>query len=65
MKLGSFQQLRRRVPLLDGGGIVDARGFLRGLAFHNGHAIVGVSLPRDGSFIGLALDQEQARDAEP
>ena len=31
----------------------------------NGHAIVGVSLPRDGSFIGLALDQEQARDAEP
>jgi hypothetical protein len=41
-------------------------GFLRGLAFHNGHAIVGLSLPRDGSFAGLALDQEpKARDAEP
>jgi uncharacterized protein (TIGR03032 family) len=41
-------------------------GFLRGLAFHNGHAIVGLSLPRDGSFSGLTLDQElKARDAEP
>jgi uncharacterized protein (TIGR03032 family) len=25
-------------------------GFLRGLAFHNGYALVGLSLPRDGSF---------------
>ena len=27
-------------------------GFLRGLAFHNGHAFVGLSLPRDGSSRG-------------
>jgi uncharacterized protein (TIGR03032 family) len=41
-------------------------GFLRGLAFHNGHAIVGLSLPRDGSFAGLQLDNElKRRDAEP
>lgn len=41
-------------------------GFLRGLAFHNGHAIVGLSLPRDGSFSGLALDDElKKRDADP
>ena len=41
-------------------------GFLRGLAFHNGHAIVGLSLPRDGSFSGLRLDGElKSRDAEP
>jgi uncharacterized protein (TIGR03032 family) len=41
-------------------------GFLRGLAFHNGHAIVGLSLPRDGTFTGLELDQElKKRDAEP
>ena len=41
-------------------------GFLRGLAFHNGHAIVGLSLPRNGSFSGLALDDELAkRDADP
>lgn len=41
-------------------------GFLRGLAFHNGHAIVGLSLPRDGSFTGLKLDEElKRRDAEP
>ncbi len=41
-------------------------GFLRGLAFHNGHAIVGLSLPRDGSFSGLALDSElKKRDADP
>ena len=30
-------------------------GFLRGLAIHNGYAIVTVSLPRDGAFSGLAL----------
>src|SRR5665647_406563 len=41
-------------------------GFLRGLAFHNGHAIVGLSLPRDGTFSGLALDTElKKRDADP
>jgi uncharacterized protein (TIGR03032 family) len=41
-------------------------GFLRGLAFHNGHAIVGLSLPRDGSFSGLQLDEElKKRDADP
>lgn len=41
-------------------------GFLRGLAFHNGHAVVGLSLPREGSFSGLALDIDlKKRDAEP
>ncbi|MGA7804771.1 TIGR03032 family protein [Bradyrhizobium sp.] len=40
-------------------------GFLRGLAFHNGHAVVGLSLSRDGSFSGLALDDElKKRDAD-
>lgn len=40
-------------------------GFLRGLAFHNGHAIATVSKPRGGSFAGLALeDALQARDGE-
>jgi len=41
-------------------------GFVRGLAFHNNHAIVGLSLPRDGSFSGLQLDKElDKRDADP
>lgn len=41
-------------------------GFMRGCAFHNGHAIVGLSLPRNGTFTGLALDGElKKRDAEP
>ena len=41
-------------------------GFLRGLAVHNGHAIVTVSKPRDGTFKGLALDAEmQERNAAP
>lgn len=41
-------------------------GFLRGLAIHDGHAIVTVSKPRNGTFNGLLLDGEmQARDAEP
>jgi uncharacterized protein (TIGR03032 family) len=40
-------------------------GFLRGLDFHNGHAVVTLSLPRH-SFAGLALDDElKRRDAEP
>jgi len=41
-------------------------GFLRGLSIHNGHALVTVSKPREGSFSGLALEEElKARDAEP
>ncbi|MBU2580477.1 MAG: TIGR03032 family protein [Alphaproteobacteria bacterium] len=41
-------------------------GFLRGLAFHNGFAIVGLSKPRDNAFSGLRLDEElKQRDAEP
>jgi len=41
-------------------------GFLRGLAFHGPFAFVGLSLPRDGSFSGLELDDElKKRDAEP
>lgn len=41
-------------------------GFLRGAAFHNGHAIVGLSLPRNGTFTGLQLDSElNKRDATP
>ena len=41
-------------------------GFLRGLSIHNGHALVTVSKPREGSFAGLAIDSEfKARDAEP
>ncbi len=41
-------------------------GFVRGLAFHNNHAIVGLSLPRDGTFAGLQLDEElKKRDADP
>lgn len=41
-------------------------GFVRGLAFHNNHAIVGLSLPRGGSFSGLPLDEElKSRDADP
>jgi uncharacterized protein (TIGR03032 family) len=41
-------------------------GFLRGLAFHDGHAIVTVSKPRNGTFSGLLLDGAmRERDAEP
>jgi uncharacterized protein (TIGR03032 family) len=40
-------------------------GFLRGMAIHNGHAVVTVSKPRDGTFKHLSLDGELAgRDAE-
>lgn len=41
-------------------------GFLRGLAFHHGFAVAGLSKPRrDQAFSGLALDQNlTARDAE-
>ncbi len=41
-------------------------GFMRGCAFHNGFAIVGLSLPRNGTFQGLQLDSElKKRDATP
>jgi uncharacterized protein (TIGR03032 family) len=41
-------------------------GFLRGLAIHNGFAIATVSLPRDGAFNGLPLQDElERRDGEP
>jgi uncharacterized protein (TIGR03032 family) len=41
-------------------------GFLRGLSIHNGYAIATVSLPRDGAFSGLALQDElKKRDGEP
>jgi uncharacterized protein (TIGR03032 family) len=40
-------------------------GFLRGLSFWRGYALVATSLPRDGTFKGLQLDQEiAARDGE-
>ena len=41
-------------------------GFLRGMALLPGHVVVTLSLPRDGSFAGLALDDAlKARDGEP
>ncbi|TCQ11182.1 uncharacterized protein (TIGR03032 family) [Sphingomonas sp. PP-CC-3A-396] len=41
-------------------------GFLRGMSIHNGHALVTVSKPRNGTFAGLALDAAlKDRDAEP
>jgi uncharacterized protein (TIGR03032 family) len=40
-------------------------GFLRGMAIHNGYAVVTVSKPRDGTFKHLLLDGElTSRDAE-
>lgn len=40
-------------------------GFLRGLAFHNGHALVTLSKPRHGRFAGLALDDRlKEKDAD-
>lgn len=41
-------------------------GFLRGLALVGGYAVATVSLPRDGAFAGLALQDElKKRDGEP
>jgi len=41
-------------------------GFLRGLAIHDGHAIVTLSKPRNGTFNGLLLDGAlRERDADP
>jgi uncharacterized protein (TIGR03032 family) len=40
-------------------------GFLRGLSFHRGFAVVTSSLPRDGTFQGLQLDENiKNRDGE-
>ncbi len=40
-------------------------GFLRGMSIHDGHALVTVSKPRDGTFKHLSLDGElKGRDAE-
>lgn len=36
-------------------------GFMRGLAFHRGHALIGLSLPRDGRLSGLKLEAELTR----
>ena len=41
-------------------------GFARGLSFWRGYALVATSLPRDGAFKGLELeDNIKARDGEP
>ncbi|MEA3062969.1 MAG: hypothetical protein QOJ94_2750 [Sphingomonadales bacterium] len=41
-------------------------GFLRGLSIVGGYAVATVSLPRDGAFAGLALQDElKKRDGEP
>jgi uncharacterized protein (TIGR03032 family) len=41
-------------------------GFLRGLSFWSRYALIGASLPRDGTFQGLELEQTiKARDGEP
>ena len=41
-------------------------GFLRGLTLHNGFAIVTSSLPRDGTFQGLELQEAlKKRDGDP
>lgn len=41
-----------------------APGFVRGLAFHGDHAIVGLSQLRSTSFGGLALEQRLAADGQ-
>lgn len=52
--------------LCDGERVAFLPGFLRGLAFHGRHAIVGLSLPRTESFAGLPLDDAlKERDADP
>lgn len=41
-------------------------GYARGLAFHGDYAVVGLSRPREASFVGLALDEQlQQRGARP
>ncbi len=45
--------------------VVFCPGFARGLSFWRGYALVGTSLPRDGAFKGLELeDNVKARDGE-
>lgn len=36
-------------------------GFMRGLALHRGHAVIALSMPRDGRLTGLALEAELAK----
>lgn len=46
--------------------VVFCPGFARGLSFFGGYALIGTSLPRDGAFKGLELDENiKARDGEP
>ena len=46
--------------------VLFAPGFLRGLAFHNGHAIATLSKPRYQRFEGLELDNRlKEKDADP
>jgi uncharacterized protein (TIGR03032 family) len=46
--------------------VVFCPGFARGLSFWRGYALVGTSLPRDGAFKGLELEENvKARDGEP
>jgi len=46
--------------------VVFCPGFARGLSFWRGYALVATSLPRDGAFKGLELeDNVKARDGEP
>jgi len=66
--LDSGRGMLARIDLKTGArtDIAFCPGFLRGLALHNGHAIATVSLPRDGAFSGLALQDElKKRDGEP
>lgn len=52
--------------LWGGGDAVFCPGFLRGLAFHDHYAVTTVSLPREGLFKGLPLQDElERRRAEP
>jgi uncharacterized protein (TIGR03032 family) len=45
--------------------VVFCPGFARGLSFFGGYALIGTSLPRDGAFKGLELeDNIKARDGE-
>ncbi len=46
--------------------IVFCPGYLRGLAFHENYAVVGLSLPRELTFRGLKLDEQLTqRKAKP
>jgi uncharacterized protein (TIGR03032 family) len=61
---GWLVRVDRRTGALE--NVAFCPGFLRGLAFRGKYAVVGLSLPRDGAFTGLELDQElKKRDADP